>query len=91
MGKWDRFKGQLSLSRSTKVTGKENNFRNALSVSNIIVSKKKKKKNFFLVMPTLFEELFICAVPIRNVNIMLAIITETFKLRVTIKNIVVAY
>ena len=32
MGKWDRFKGQLSLSRSTKVTGKENNHRNALSV-----------------------------------------------------------
>ena len=39
MGKWDRFKGQLSLSRSTKVTGKENNYRNALSVSNIIVSR----------------------------------------------------
>ena len=39
MGKWDRFKGQLSLSRSTKVIGKENNYRNALSVSNIIVSR----------------------------------------------------
>ena len=36
MGKWDRFKGQLSLSRSTKVTGKENNYRNDLSAYNII-------------------------------------------------------
>ena len=33
-----------------------------------------------------FEEFFICAVPIRNVN-MLAIITETFKQRLTIKKL----
>ena len=33
-----------------------------------------------------FVDFFICAVPIRNVN-MLAIITETFKQRVTIKKL----
>ena len=48
MGKWDRFMGQLTLSRSTKVTGKENNYRNALSVSNIIVSRIPNLFLFFI-------------------------------------------
>ena len=47
--------GQLTLSRSTKVTGKENNYRNALSVSNIIVSRLPKNKNNFFFKVSRYE------------------------------------
>ena len=51
---------------------------------------KLPNKACFLAVGVYLKNFFICAVPIRNVN-MLAIITETFKQRLTIKNKCVAY